>query len=410
MSTPPGQRSVKIPNDERLGWSSDRPRDSNRPPRPADISVRGRVLSPSDRLRYSPGSLLLIVSPSIAERDRFAERLIEDRASYFSLAKVRTLITGRVPDDVLDDKAAELLLAAVTKRLQSGETVVVALEGLGAEEEADGERRAALAGPRATARVLTGLPLLGVGLGMARLRREPALALIALILLTSMVLAAVFFIVETLPPARRRDLGHSTMRQRYRSLLGDRVFIGVAIIGGMTFSGLFTYLSSSSFLFQDVYGLDPQQFGLLFAVNSLGIVSGVQVSAFLMRVIGPQWILVGAGVALLVTSATIVVLDMQAVGLFGILVPLFFFIMACGFSFPATQVLALNGHGSEAGTAASLLGALNFGLAGIISPIVGLFGIANAIPMGAIMGLTAMVSIVVMWTVVRPRSVPALSR
>ncbi|GGK90430.1 Bcr/CflA family drug resistance efflux transporter [Salinibacterium xinjiangense] len=224
------------------------------------------------------------------------------------------------------------------------------------------------------------------------------------------VLAAVFFIVETLPPARRMDLGHSTMRQRYRSLLGDRVFIGVAIIGGMTFSGLFTYLSSSSFLFQGVYGLDPQQFGLLFAVNSLGIVSGVQASAFLMRFIGPQWILVGAGVALLVTSATIVVLDMQAVGLFGILIPLFFFIMACGFSFPATQVLALNGHGSEAGTAASLLGALNFGLAGIISPIVGLFGIVNAIPMGVIMGLTAMVSIIVMWTVVRPRSVPALSR
>ena len=85
------------------------------------------------------------------------------------------------------------------------------------------------------------------------------------------VFAAVFFIVETLPPERRGVAGHSTMRQRYKSLLSDRVFIGVAIIGGMTFSGLFTYLSSSSFLFQDVYGLDPQQYGLLFAANSLGI-------------------------------------------------------------------------------------------------------------------------------------------
>lgn len=224
------------------------------------------------------------------------------------------------------------------------------------------------------------------------------------------VLAAVFFVVETLPPARRADLGHSTIGQRYRSLLSDRVFIGVAIIGGMTFSGLFTYLSSSSFLFQDVYGLDPQQFGLLFAVNSLGIVAGVQVSAFLMRFVGPQWILAGAGIVLLVTSGTIVLLDIRGGGLVGILVPLFFFIMACGFSFPATQVLALSGHGSEAGTAASLLGALNFGLAGIISPIVGLFGIVNAIPMGVIMGLTAVVSIVVMWAVVRPRAVPALSR
>lgn len=144
MSTPPGQRSVKIPNDERLGWSSDRPRDENRPPRPADISVRGRVLSPSDRLRYSPGSLLLIVSPSRAERDKFSDRLIEDRSAFFSLGKVRKLIEGRVPAEVLDEKAAELLLAAVTKRLQSGETVVVALETLAAEERELYVRPAAL--------------------------------------------------------------------------------------------------------------------------------------------------------------------------------------------------------------------------------------------------------------------------
>jgi len=144
MSTPPGQRSVKIANDERLGWSSDRPRREGTPIRPVDISVRGRVLSPSDRLRYSPGSLLLIVSPSRAERDRFADRLIEERASFFSLGKVRALIAGRVPEEVLDEKAAELLSAAVAKRLQSGETVVVALEGLTAEERELYVRPAAL--------------------------------------------------------------------------------------------------------------------------------------------------------------------------------------------------------------------------------------------------------------------------
>ncbi len=144
MSTPPGQRSIKIADDDRLGWSSDRPRREGTPNRPVDISVRGRVLSPSDRLRYSPGSLMLIVSPSPAERDRFADRLIEDRASLFSLGKVRSLITGRVPEDVLDEKAAELLHAAVAKRLQSGETVVVALEGLTAEERERYVRPAAL--------------------------------------------------------------------------------------------------------------------------------------------------------------------------------------------------------------------------------------------------------------------------
>lgn len=224
------------------------------------------------------------------------------------------------------------------------------------------------------------------------------------------VLAAIFFIVETLPPARRVDLGHSTTRQRYKVLFSDRIFVGVAIVAGMTFSGLFAYLSSSSFLFQGVYGLDAQQYGLLFAVNSLGIVVGVQASSFLARFIGPQWILAGALTVVLLSASTIVIVDILGGGLLGILIPLFFFITACGFTFPCTQVLALAGHGSEAGTAASLLGALNFGLAGAISPIVGLFGIDNAIPMGAIMGCTAVVSLLVLWVVVRPWTVPALSR
>lgn len=224
------------------------------------------------------------------------------------------------------------------------------------------------------------------------------------------LVAATFFLVETLPAARRADLGHSSTRKRYRALFTDRIFVGVAIIAGMTFSGLFAYLSSSSFLFQQVYGFDAQQFGLLFAVNSLGVVGGVQASAFLARYIGPQWILATALTVLVLSAGTIVLLDSLGGGLVGILVPLWFFIFACGFTFPCTQVLALANHGSEAGTAASLLGALNFGLAGLISPIVGLFGIGNAIPMGTIMGCTALVSITVLWTVVRPRSVPALSR
>jgi DHA1 family bicyclomycin/chloramphenicol resistance-like MFS transporter len=224
------------------------------------------------------------------------------------------------------------------------------------------------------------------------------------------VLAAIFFIVETLPPARRTDPGHSTARQRYHALFSDRVFVGVAVIAGMTFSGLFAYLASSSFLFQQVYGLDAQQFGLLFAVNSVGVLIGVQSSSRLAKYVGPQWILAGSTTVLLLSAITIVVLDSNHVGLAGILVPLWFFIAACGFSFPCTQVLAMANHGGEAGTAASLLGALNFGLAGLISPIVGLFGIHNAVPMGAIMGCTAAVSIVVLWTIVRPWRVPALAR
>lgn len=224
------------------------------------------------------------------------------------------------------------------------------------------------------------------------------------------VIASWLFIVETLPPARRVDRGHSTIGERYRALFGDRIFIGVAIIGGFTFTGLFAYLSASSFLFQDVYGLDPQGFGLVFAVNSIGVVTGVQISARLAKYVPPQWILSVSTAVLLMSGIAIVVLDQADAGMWGTIVPLFFFITACGFGFPMVQVLALAGHGKEAGTAASLLGAFNFGLAGLLSPIVGIFGIANATPMGAAMAVAAAVAVLSLWLVVRPWTVPALSR
>jgi len=149
MSARPPARSVKISEDERTGWSSDRPRRDGAPPRPANLTVHCRVLSPADRLRYSPGSLLVVVSASAKERDEFLDRLIEDRASLLSLDKVRGLLAGRVSEEEMDARSQELLLAAVSKRLESRETVVLAASGLEpAEREPFVRMAAALKRPR----------------------------------------------------------------------------------------------------------------------------------------------------------------------------------------------------------------------------------------------------------------------
>lgn len=224
------------------------------------------------------------------------------------------------------------------------------------------------------------------------------------------VLSVGFLIVETLPESRRHVAGHSSIGDRYRALFRDRVYLGAALIGGMTFTGLFAYLSTSSFLFQQVYAFTPQQYGLLFAVNSLGVVAGVQVSSRLIRgPVPPQYVLAGTTVVHLAMAIAIIVLDGAGAGFWGTAIPLWIYIAACGFTFPAVQVLALADHGAEAGTAASLLGALNFGLAGAISPLVGLFGVGSAVPMAVVMGGAAVVAIIGVWALVRPSTVPALT-
>jgi len=135
MANPPSSRSVKISADERTGWSSERPRkEGEGPPRPVDVSGRCRVLAPADRLRYSPGSLLLIVCASAPEAARLAARVVEEHGAVLSLAKVRTLLAGRVPEAEVESRSRELLDAAVAKRLNANSTVVIAMESLAPEE------------------------------------------------------------------------------------------------------------------------------------------------------------------------------------------------------------------------------------------------------------------------------------
>lgn len=134
MPDKPAARSVKISADERTGWSSERPRPGGAPPRPVDVSVRSRVLAPSDRLRYSPGSLLVIVGAKASEPAGFAERVVEERGAVLAPARVRALLAGRVAEGEIEERASELLAGAVLKRLQSDQSVVLPLEGFDSAE------------------------------------------------------------------------------------------------------------------------------------------------------------------------------------------------------------------------------------------------------------------------------------
>lgn len=227
-----------------------------------------------------------------------------------------------------------------------------------------------------------------------------------------MLVSTVVLVPETLPVARRQDRGGATALQRYRSVFSDRVFIGVLIIGGMTFSGLFSYLSASPFLFQQTHGLNAQQYGLLFAVNSLGVVAGVQTASRLAARFGPQWVMAWSTAVLLAAGTAIIVTDQLGLGLWGTMIPLFVFMTACGFTFPNVQVLALDRHGKAAGTAASVIGATNFGVAGLISPIVGWISRGagtTATTMASVMVGCAVIGVLSLWLIVRPRTVGMLA-
>jgi DHA1 family bicyclomycin/chloramphenicol resistance-like MFS transporter len=219
------------------------------------------------------------------------------------------------------------------------------------------------------------------------------------------IVLQLLFLRETLPPHLRHSPGHSTLRQRYRSVLSDRVFVGVAVIGASIFGGMFAYLSTASLLLQEVYGFTPGEFGLIFAICSVAVLAGTQTAGRAANRWGAQWVLAVSTSLLIVGATGIIALDLAGLGVAGLVPPLALFAFAFGLSMPCVQSLALAHHGEEAGTAASLLGALNMSIAGLVSPVVGLFRIENAIPMGTVMLLCGVLATCALWFVVRPKHV-----
>jgi MFS transporter, DHA1 family, multidrug resistance protein len=167
-------------------------------------------------------------------------------------------------------------------------------------------------------------------------------------------------------------------------------------------AGLFAYVSGSSFVYQEEFGLDEQQFGLLFGAGAFWLIAATQLNPLLLRRFSPAQLLVAGTVAGAVAGAVLLVLAATGTGgLFAVAVPLWAVLFACGLALPNAPALALSRHGEAAGTAAALLGAVQFGVGAAVSPLVGLLG-NDAVAMGAVVVGSLVLAIGVLVVVVRP--------
>ncbi|HEV7648068.1 MAG TPA: multidrug effflux MFS transporter [Actinophytocola sp.] len=190
----------------------------------------------------------------------------------------------------------------------------------------------------------------------------------------ALMLVAVFLLKETLPPERRRTGAFGPVLRTYRTLVTDRQFVVLTLVAALGMSALFSYVSGSSFVLQDGFGLNQQQFGLVFGIGAIAIIGASQLNVMALNRWSPSQIVFAALGAAVVSGVALTVLAMAGGGLVGFVVPLFFLLGAIGFVLPNAPALALSRHGEAAGTAAALLGATQFGLGALIAPLVGVLG------------------------------------
>ncbi|MEE4545955.1 multidrug effflux MFS transporter [Streptomyces sp. V4-01] len=190
---------------------------------------------------------------------------------------------------------------------------------------------------------------------------------------------------ETLPPEDRHAGELSGTFGAMRRLLADRVFTGYVVAGSFGFAALFTYVSASAFVVQDIYGASPQTFSLLFGLNSVGIVGIGQLNGKVLvgRVDMDRVLAVGLA---LITAAS-VALVLLTTGVFGraslpeIAAALFVLMASMGLVLPTTNTQALLRTKRSAGSASALIGTSSFLIAALIAPLGGVAGDGTAVPM-----------------------------
>lgn len=204
------------------------------------------------------------------------------------------------------------------------------------------------------------------------------LATVAVVMLGAVVTQ----VPETLPEEKRHGGGLQAMVHNMRYAVGNPRFIGYLLTFAFGFGTLFSYIAASPFVIQNIFGLSPGQFSIVFAVNAAGLVSANILNTRLIGVYRPRRLL-HFGVGLLVVSGVLLLLRV----LFGgselwTFLPLQFVVVASvGFIMGNATALAQGEVAKAAGTGSALLGAAQFGVAAIVSPLVGVGGEDTAVPM-----------------------------
>jgi len=193
---------------------------------------------------------------------------------------------------------------------------------------------------------------------------------------------------ETLARTDRLEIRFRMVAGRYAGLFRRTDYIGYALAAGFCHALLFAYISSSPFLFIQLYGVTPQQFSVVFMSNAVGLYATGQFNRVLLRRLSPRQILMRAVVLNLVIAAILLALLVADRAPFPVFVALLFALVgSLGWIFPNVIAVAMKPVGDQAGSASALLGVLQFTFGAASASLVGALADGTAIPaVGVITG------------------------
>ncbi len=212
-----------------------------------------------------------------------------------------------------------------------------------------------------------------------------------------------FKLEETLPTEKRVPSNIKQVVMNFGSLLKDREFAGYAFTQGFTTAGIFAYVSGISFVYQNIYGVSPQVFSLLFGINGVGLIIGTQLVGRLSRFSEKTFLKSGLALSMSASILLVIAILLHA-PLLAVAIPIFLFVTSISIIGTSSFSLAMETKGHMAGSASALLGLLPFLLGSLTAPLVGIGGEHTAVPMGIIIFASSLLAFLSYYVLVRKAS------
>jgi len=223
---------------------------------------------------------------------------------------------------------------------------------------------------------------------------------IILAVFSAILLVGSLLFRESLPKEKRVTGGVGVAVKNYITLIKDKPFLGQTLIQLFAFGGFFAYISGSSFVYQNIFGLSAQEFSYLFGINSCGIVLASAISSRVSNVITAKQLLTFSLWQLTIGSLLFLVSMIFDWSLIPVTTILFFTVCTVSLFGSASFSMAMTKYGKMAGSASAILGFASMFAAGIVSPLVGIGGGHTGVPMGITMLVCAVLSLLCLYGLV----------
>lgn len=212
-----------------------------------------------------------------------------------------------------------------------------------------------------------------------------------------MLVVSAFALPVGYEPDKNIRLHPLPIARNYLEVLKEPQFLVYTLSSAFAFSGLLVYVTSAPIVFMEVFHVSTKQFSAIFAGLAVGFIGSNQLNILLLRKFSSEtifrWALFAVcpiGTLLLVGTAC------GWFGLMGTLVLLFIALSALGLCAPNGSALALVTFDHNIGSASSMLGFLQLGVAGLASACIGIFDSHSLMPVALVLAVTSWIALAIL--------------